>query len=91
MIKLKELKEKANKENQLALTIEVNWQETSLSALYQFVEREIEIGELVDIVDAEPVGFEADMMTLKLVVDISDAWEEYGELEEYTEEEADTE
>ena len=74
-IQLRELKDS---NNHFVWPTEVNWQETSLSRIYEHIDAQIEGGALVDIVSVKPLSFhlERGMMTLEVVLDVTDALEE---------------
>lgn len=78
MITKLQLREGKDENNRFNWTTEVNWNETSLSSLYNHIDAQIEGGALIDIASAKPVSFDKDKetVTVEIVLDLSDMLEE---------------
>lgn len=84
MITKTQLRNLKDQNNHFTWITEVNWQETSLSRLFEHIDAQIEGGALVDIVSVKPLAFdkEREMMTLEVVLNVTDALEVDEEEEE---------
>ena len=72
---LAELKQLADEDNILSVTIHTPWDQTSLARLYDHLNESFEKGALIDIVSAHPhsMDWANEIMEVTLVLDISDA------------------
>lgn len=83
MITKSQLRELVDANNRFKHSIEVPWEQTSLSRLYDILDSSIQGGSLVDIVSAKPYSFDQARETLmvELLLDCSDILESSGEEE----------
>ena len=75
MITKAQLRELKDSNNIVNLTFQVDWNETSMSRLFDILEQRIEGGCLIDIVKVTPVDFNSENNTLNVdfVLDVTDA------------------
>lgn len=78
MITKTQLRDLIDSNNRFTHITEVPWEQTSLSRLYDLIEAQIEGGSLIDIVSANPIGFNQERKTIKveLALDCCDLFEE---------------
>ena len=78
MISKLQLKEGKDENNRFTAILHVNWQETSLSRVYDAIDQQVEGGSLADIVSMKPIAFdpEKEQITVQVVLDVSDILEE---------------
>jgi len=77
MISKIQLRELKDPNNHFVWPTEVNWQETSLSRIYEHIDAQIEGGALVDIVSVKALAFnkEREALVLEITLDVTDLFE----------------
>lgn len=70
------LKDNKDADNKVKLIFLINWQETSLSRLYDILDQRVEGGSLADIVSVKPLNLdnERDLLEVEIVIDVSDVF-----------------
>lgn len=78
MITKAQLKERADSNNHVKHSFEMQWDETSLSRIYDKIDACVEGGALIDVVAAKPIAFvaEREALVVEVTMDISDLLEE---------------
>lgn len=77
MITKTQLRDLVDSNNRFTHTIEVPWEQTSLSRLYDLIDAQIQGGSLIDIVSAKPISLDSarESLMVELVLDCSDLFE----------------
>lgn len=68
MITKTQLREDKDGQNRVKYQFDMPWDETTLSRLYDKIEREIEGGALIDIISAVPISLDLANNTIKVEV-----------------------
>jgi hypothetical protein len=78
---LYEVKQMLDAENRTNLTIELPWDQCHLARVYDHLDQSYEGGSLFDILSVTPVSFnkERETITINVLIDASDALDEYPE------------
>lgn len=83
MITKIQIKDLIDSNNQFKHTMDVPWEQTSLSRLYDMVDATMQGGALIDIASVKPIEFnkEAETITVEMVLDCSDLFQEEADAE----------
>jgi hypothetical protein len=83
MITKIQIKDLVDSKNQFKHVIDVPWEQTSLSRLYDMVDATIQGGALIDIASVKPIEFnkESETITVEMVLDCSDLFQEEPDTE----------
>lgn len=78
--KLKNIKAESNSEGLFTYAARTAWDETSLARIYDIVSAKLEGGEFMDVVSYDMVSFNPEDLTItvEIVIDPSDAYDEVG-------------
>lgn len=84
MITKAQIRNLKDQNNHFVHIFEVDWNETSLSRLYDKMDAQIEGGALVDILKAEPISFDESrgMLSVEITMDVSDLFEDGEDVED---------